>query len=103
MEEELRTNLHSCAVAFAAARRFELSTVGRMAANDGSFFSRIATGRSFTARKYDEIIQWFSDNWPVDAVWPADVRRPSPSSSHVPSVDTAANGAVEFSGEGHLG
>lgn len=81
MEQELRTNLNSCAEAYAAARGFELSTVGRLAANDGSFFSRISSGRSFTARKYDEIIVWFSENWPSDAVWPSNVPRPTASAS----------------------
>ncbi len=52
------------------------TTVGRLAAGDWHFFIRIRDGASFTARKYDEVMAWFSGNWPSDAVWPADVPRP---------------------------
>jgi hypothetical protein len=27
-------------------------------------------GSSFGLRKYDEMIEWFEDNWPVGATWP---------------------------------
>lgn len=69
MEEQLRIHLLTCAERFAKARELELSTVGRLATNDGRFFERIRAG-SFTARKYDETIRWFSENWPEKAVWP---------------------------------
>ena len=77
MEQELRANLRSCADAFALARGLEVSTVGRLAANDGRFFERIEAGSSFTARKYDETIRWFAGNWPSNAEWPAHVARPA--------------------------
>lgn len=77
MESELRTNLRSCAEAFAAARGIEISTVGRIAAGDWRFFDRILDGKSFTARKYDEVMRWFADNWPAEAAWPHGVPMPS--------------------------
>jgi hypothetical protein len=31
------------------------------------------SGASFGLRKFDEMIEWFEDNWPVGAKWPKDV------------------------------
>lgn len=76
MEADLRHHLISTAKAYAAARCIELSTVSRMAAGDWRFFDRIDT-TTFTARKYDAVMAWFSENWPNDKVWPADVPRPA--------------------------
>jgi hypothetical protein len=78
MEQDLRRHLHTLAEAYAAHRRMTLTTVGRLAAGDWRFFSRIGDGASFTARKYDEIVAWFAKNWPADAAWPEDVPRPEP-------------------------
>lgn len=78
IEPELRLHLRACADAFAASRGIGLPTVGRLAAGDWRFFDRVADDeRTFTARKYDEVISWFSENWPPDAHWPDDVRRPT--------------------------
>lgn len=78
METELRSNLMACASAYAAARSVSISTVGRLAAGDWRFFDRLDDdAKTFTARKYDEVIVWFSERWPDDAVWPAQVARPS--------------------------
>jgi hypothetical protein len=77
MEYDLKHHLLSCATAFAQQRNVKLTTLGRMAANDSPFFTRLADARtSFTARKYDENIQWFSDHWPADLEWPHGVARP---------------------------
>lgn len=77
METELRSHLTACASGFAGARGLSLTTVGRLAAGDWRFFDRVEAGSaSFTARKYDEVVRWFSDNWPEGASWPADVPRP---------------------------
>lgn len=78
MESELRSNLMACASAYAAARSVSVSTVGRLAAGDWRFFDRLDDdAKTFTARKYDEVIGWFSDRWPEDVEWPAQVARPA--------------------------
>lgn len=80
MENELRTNLLSCAGTYAAAKGIGLPTLARLAAGDWRFFDRLnQNDKTFTARKYDEVIQWFSDNWPSDKDWPKEVVRPSPA------------------------
>ncbi len=81
METELRSNLLACASAYAEARSVSLSTIGRLAAGDWRFFDRLDDdGKTFTARKYDEVIRWFSDRWPEGATWPSEVERPEISS-----------------------
>lgn len=77
MEEELRQNLNRCAAAFMTGRDIGTATLGRLAAGDWRFFDRLGDdGKTFTARKYDEIIQWFSANWPAEAAWPDGIVRP---------------------------
>jgi hypothetical protein len=77
METELRSNLTACASAYAAERGISLTTLGRLAAGDWRFFDRVTEGTTtFTARKYDEVMLWFSERWPAGCDWPGDVPRP---------------------------
>lgn len=79
MEQELKDNLRRCAEGYAAARGLALPTIGRMAAGDWRFFDRLDNdAKSFTARKYDQVMGWFSDNWPPDTDWPRGLPRPQP-------------------------
>lgn len=96
MEHFLRANLHACFAAYASARGVGSATIGKQAAGDWRFFDRIAAGKGFTARKYDEVMQWFSDHWPKGVVWPANVPRPAPDAETV----AAAAGAVTAIPEG---
>ena len=75
METELANQLIDLASTFGRARGLEESTVGRLCAKDGRFFSRIREGKTFTIRKHDEVLQWFSSNWPEDTRWPIGVPR----------------------------
>jgi hypothetical protein len=76
METELRSNLMLCAASYAEARKVSLSTLGRLAAGDWRFF-REDGGKTFTARKYDEVMIWFSEQWPEGLDWPTNVPRPA--------------------------
>lgn len=79
MENEMRNSLLQCANAYGVAKNISISTVGRMAADDWRYFDRLEHDNvSFTARKYDEVMQWFSANWPENAKWPKGVQRPQP-------------------------
>lgn len=79
MESELRNNLLRCAEAYAGARGIGLPTLARIAAGDWRFFDRLLDDeKTFTARKYDEVISWFATNWPSDLPWPSEVERPAP-------------------------
>ncbi|MFA5951521.1 MAG: hypothetical protein WC807_14675 [Hyphomicrobium sp.] len=77
MEKELRSNLLILAEAYAGAMGIALSTLARQAAGDWRFFQHLEEdGKTFTARKYDEVVQWFSDSWPSNVQWPEGVVRP---------------------------
>lgn len=76
MEQELARHLAALAERFGSVRKLEESTVGRMCAADGRFFSRLRDGKTFTAKKYDEVVAWFDENWPEFVAWPDDVPRP---------------------------
>ncbi len=52
--------------------------VSFLARGDGQFFSRLKKGKSCTLKTADNIMQWFSDNWPVDLEWPKGIERPEP-------------------------
>lgn len=90
MEEELRSHLVTCANAYAAAAVLSLTTVGGRAANDWRFFDRVAAGAGFTVSKYDEVVGWFSANWPAETAWPADVPRPEVAAAPPPPGEAAA-------------
>jgi hypothetical protein len=78
MEQELRGNLILCTQAFIAERKVSLKTLGRLAAGDWRFFDHLNDdSKTFTARKYDEIMLWLSENWPAGAIWPEQIARPS--------------------------
>lgn len=77
MENELARHLLTLSREFCDARNLGEATVGRHCAADGRFFTRIREGRTFTAKKYDEVVAWFAQNWPSGVRWPTDVPRPA--------------------------
>ncbi|MCA1381273.1 hypothetical protein [Bradyrhizobium sp. BRP23] len=77
MEQELSRNLTAVAEAFRFVRPLTLPTLGRLAAGDWRFFDHLQDGsKTFTARKYDQVMDWFSENWPGGAIWPEGIARP---------------------------
>lgn len=77
METELASHLLTLSNRYGEARKLGESTIGRLCAADGRFFPRIREGKTFTAKKYDEVVAWFSVNWPEKAEWPVNVARPA--------------------------
>lgn len=66
MENELRTILLETAQTYASAQSCAMSTVSRRCRNDSGFFARITDPtKSFTARTFDEVMEWFDTNWPA--------------------------------------
>jgi hypothetical protein len=76
MESELANHLITLGQTYGSAKKLGLATVGRLCAADGRFFSRIDDGKTFTVKKYDEVVAWFDRNWPAELVWPEAIRRP---------------------------
>ncbi|WP_205910138.1 hypothetical protein [Rhizobium rhizophilum] len=76
MEKALASHLLQLVGAYSAACQLNESTVGRFCAADGRFFSRIREGKTFTVKKYDEVVVWFAVNWPAELCWPQGIDRP---------------------------
>lgn len=76
MEDDLKEHLLTCAASYCAATGLADSTVGRVVTADGRFFERLRDGKTFTVKKYDDVIRWFSANWPDAVVWPDNVPKP---------------------------
>ncbi|MDS1135597.1 hypothetical protein [Nitratireductor indicus] len=76
MENELARHLLNLSEAFSSVSGLRPSTVGRLSASDGRFFKRIEEGQTFTVKKYDTVMAWFSDNWPDGPQWPCGIPRP---------------------------
>jgi hypothetical protein len=80
MEAELRANLDALVSAYGALCGLAPTAVAGLAFKDKSFFWRLDNneGASFTVKKYDEAVRWFSANWPEGAAWPEGVARIEP-------------------------
>lgn len=88
MEETLRTSLIELASRFETAANVTPATVAKRALNDNTFFARIGDGKTgFNIRTFDRLVQWFAENWPEGAEWPASVPfpdEPTPSTQSEP-------------------
>ena len=72
-------HLVQLAEAYAQSKDLSVSRVGALAANDGKFFTRLATGGTCTLRTAASVVRWFAANWPGHAEWPPGVARPAPT------------------------
>lgn len=77
MEAELTNHLEQLLAAYRTRRDLQPSTIGRLGAGDGKFFERLRGGATFTVKKYDSVVGWFSANWPNGLEWPVGVPRPA--------------------------
>lgn len=76
MSISTRDRLLFIATTFAQARGLSMARVSTLAANDGKILARLAAGRDCTLGTYDEMLAWFSANWPEGVAWPEGVQRP---------------------------
>ena len=67
------------AKAYAVAEGIDLSTVSWRALGDTKRLPAIEQGKDIQVRRFERTMQWFSDNWPEKAEWPADISRPLPT------------------------
>jgi len=56
------------------------ATISNYCAGHARFFSRLRDGKGCTVATFHAVSQWFSDQWPEDLEWPAEIPRPRPSS-----------------------
>src|SRR5690349_19965580 len=79
LEPDLSRHLLVCAAAYGHAHGLSLPTLGRLAASERRVFEHVShPKRTFTIRKYDDVIQWFPDRWPSGLTWPQEDPRPEP-------------------------
>ena len=87
MKQTLRANLLRLSDLLGQDAGPSRASISRQALGDNTFFTRVERGENFTIDTHDRVVQWCSDNWPVDIEWPDDVPRPekaSPESSEAP-------------------
>ena len=65
---------------FSDATGVAISTLSSRIFNDGKRLAKVVDGTTDVGlKKYDEALQYFSDNWPDGTEWPLDVARPAPA------------------------
>ena len=62
--------------AYRIARQVSDARVSTLVFNDGGRIAQIRNGGDIGARRFERAVQWFSDNWPPNAIWPTKVTRP---------------------------
>lgn len=72
----LREQLLAVADAYCAARGLSRSRVSTLVFNAGMTLDRIALGGDLATGSFERAMMWFSENWPVGAVWPRGIGRP---------------------------
>lgn len=60
------------------------ATVSTRLFSDGKRIASLRLGGDMGVRRLERALQWFSDNWPSEADWPADIARPE-----VPATETS--------------
>lgn len=101
----MSANLHILALAtrYSAATGKAETTVAKHAAGQAYVFKRLRDGCDITIRRAESIIQWFSDNWPADLLWPAHIPRPVPSpDSPAAQARAAAKPASVLNADGEI-
>ncbi|ODM46769.1 hypothetical protein A9320_24780 [Ruegeria sp. PBVC088] len=88
----LVTDVLTLAGAYTAHTGLAESTVSTMALNDGKrlrvYREGTPNGRQayITPDRFLSALTWFSENWPTDLEWPAEIERPA--------AETASKGAA---------
>lgn len=77
MDQLLRAHLQTCFAAFNTVSDVRPATTAARASGDWRFFERLNDPKkTFTVKKYEDTIEWFSRNWPEQLTWPSGVPRP---------------------------
>jgi hypothetical protein len=63
---------------YAKARGISPSRVATIIFSSGAMYRRLTDGADITVGRFEDAVQWFSDNWPAGVEWPEGIRRPAP-------------------------
>lgn len=69
-------NLLVLADIYRQATGTEDRTVSSRVFSDGKKISALRCGADITVSRFNDALQWFSDNWPVHTDWPKSIYRP---------------------------
>ena len=53
------------------------ATISNWIVGHARLFRRLEDDKGCTVETYNRTLQWFSDHWPADLPWPADIQRPA--------------------------
>ncbi|MEM1149218.1 MAG: hypothetical protein AAGI03_01475 [Pseudomonadota bacterium] len=81
----------ACRYANAFEPPLKIATVSKRLFDNGTRLDQLVDGGDLNSRTVDDVVAWFDDNWPADAVWPAKTERPSLIVEAAPATDP--NGA----------
>jgi hypothetical protein len=63
--------------AYSAAENIDLSTVSWRALGDTKKLAALDRGKDIQVGRFRKTMQWFSDHWPANAIWPETIERPA--------------------------
>lgn len=95
-------NILTLANRYASFRGLSPRYVAKMATGDNKLFLNLAAGATITVRRAAKIVQWFSNNWPVDCVWPFQIPRPPPSPDSPAGRLQTASSASDLGPDGKI-
>ncbi len=72
-----RNHLITLIEEYASARELSCSRIATIVFSSGAMYRRMIEGADITVGRLEAATQWFSDNWPEDKPWPADIERPA--------------------------
>lgn len=80
----MREQLLTVAKAYSEARGLSMSRVSTLVFNDGKKLSLVENGSDLHTAKFEQVMNWFFENWPSDIDWPSEV--PFPRSEQASEV-----------------
>lgn len=75
----LTDQLLTVARAYCAACELSPARVSTLIFNDGKKLDLLEQGKDLATKNHERAMQWFSDRWPAETDWPAEVMRPTPA------------------------
>ncbi|MHB2265010.1 hypothetical protein [Aliihoeflea sp. PC F10.4] len=70
-------NLTTLADAYLDATGTKDVTLSFWVFNDSKKLAALRSGADITVGRFNAALIWFAENWPADALWPANVARPT--------------------------
>lgn len=86
---------------FSQAADLSPSYISLKCSGDSKLYKRLNAGGDLRCSTFRRIVQWFSDRWTADLLWPADLPRPAPSPDS-PAVQACVASAKDLNADGKI-